>query len=70
MRHLRHVAPILLIAAAAFVAGNASGSVESPVGPPVPAAGAWKVCLDERIADYGQRDITVWPGLEECFRQP
>jgi hypothetical protein len=70
MRHIRFLLPILLVGTAAFVAGNASGSVGNPARSPTAAAQSWKVCLDERIADYVQRDIAARPELNECFRQP
>lgn len=68
-RSIRLLAPILLVALAAFLAGNAAGSEGNP---PVPVASAqedWKGCLDERIADYDLRDLAAWPAIEECFRQ-
>jgi hypothetical protein len=68
VRHLRFLLPILVVALAAFVAGNASGSERNPVSPV--STKDWKVCLDERTADYLTRDVVSWPGLEECFRQP
>jgi hypothetical protein len=68
VRRIRFLLPILLVALAGFVAGNASGSEGKPTSPV--STKDWKVCLDDRTADYLTHDIAAWPGLEECFRQP